>query len=522
MKPWVCSSRMDLTALAIALICASAYAQLPTTAPDSPKSVQAIVLTPEGKPAIGAQAVLVPAGHWLSVINGRSFDNDPAYQRSTADTDGRVHFPGMQSPRVLVVIDASGYAQVDPPELLHLQQIHLQAWAHIHGRVRIGNQPVANAQITANPPLEALDSVEPYSLVHTDAEGRFAMDRVPAGKLVVAQLVKWYFRGKPIAGGTMRRHVLMLRAGQSTQVSIGGTGRPVVGAVELPAQLKGNHDWGFGTAQVKAKVDVPLPMPPALRNDSLVEREKWYAHFVTTDAGKKYLSDQEDRGLAVQIYPVEMAPDGTFRIQDVPAGAYTIDIDVRGEASGDHPAGKLIAQGQADFTVPEIPGGRSNEPLRIAPVPIKMRPHHVPSVGEMAPDFSIKTLAGKPLSLLQYRGKYVLLEFWATWCGSCTAATPRLQDVYTRYGRSGRVAMISLSEDKLPYAPSEYVHKHHLTWTQGFIGPDSLTDKQYGIEWIPSFWIIGPDGRIIAKPRYDADLTAAVSAALDSTHASKP
>ncbi len=260
-------------------------------------------------------------------------------------------------------------------------------------------------------------------------------------------------------------------------------------------------------------------MPPAMRDASLVEREQWYEHFVTTDAGKKYLSDQWERMLtADKTYPVAMSPDGTFRIEDVPAGTYTVYIDVRGETSHDHPAGKVIARGQADFTVPEIPGGRSDRPLRIATVPIKVLPH-VPSVGEMAPDFSVKTLAGKPLSLSQYRGKYVLLEFWASWCASCVGATAPLEEVYRKYASSGRIVMISLSGDDLPYAPSEFVRKHHLAWAQGFIGPDSPVGKEYGIEGIPSFWIIGPDGRIIAKPYYDTNVVAAVSTALGDTHA---
>jgi peroxiredoxin len=475
--------------------------------------LSAVIVRPDGKPAAGARAVLVPAGHWVSVINRRSFDDDPAYQRSTADAEGRIHFAGMPSPGVLVVIDAAGYARVDPPELRHLREVRLQAWAHLHGRVMIGSQPTANARVTASPVRDDPYPVNAYSLVQTDAEGRFAMDRVQPGKVLIGRDFIWHFNLKAVGGTTTRRRLRMLRPGQSAEVSIGGTGRAVIGRVELPEQLKSNRGWGFGVTNVVAQL-VPPPIPPEMRNDSLIARETWYEHFVTTDVGKKYLSDQSDQMLARRIYSAEMAADGTFRIQDVSAGAYRICIDVRGNASHDHPAGEVVARGLADFIVPKIPGNPSTEPLRIGPVLIKMMPTHVPLVGEMAPDFSVKTLMGKPLSLSQYRGKYVLLEFWATWCEFCVEATPRLQDVYAKYGKSGQIVMISLSEDELPYAPSEYVHKNHLGWAQGFIGEDSQVSKQYHNELIPEFWIIGPDGRIIAKPRFDADLSAAVGRAL--------
>ncbi len=68
-------------------------------------------------------------------------------------------------------------------------------------------------------------------------------------------------------------------------------------------------------------------------------------------------------------------------------------------------------------------------------------------IGDQAPDFEIRTLSGETVRLADYRGKYVLLDFWATWCTPCLKEIPNLKAVYDKFGSSERFAMISLSLD---------------------------------------------------------------------------
>ncbi len=134
----------------------------------------------------------------------------------------------------------------------------------------------------------------------------------------------------------------------------------------------------------------------------------------------------------------------------------------------------------------------------------------------MAPPFEVKTLDGAPLRLADLRGKYVLLDFWATWCGPCVGETPFLKATYKAFGANDRFAMVSLSLDDNPAAPMDFARKNDIKWIQGFLGKwsDSKVTPMYGVEGIPSIFLIGPDGKIIARELRGDGIADAVGKAL--------
>lgn len=122
------------------------------------------------------------------------------------------------------------------------------------------------------------------------------------------------------------------------------------------------------------------------------------------------------------------------------------------------------------------------------------------AIGEIAPDFSQPDTSGKMVSLSSFRGKYVLLDFWASWCGPCRAESPFLAAAYQKYSNRN-FTVIGLSLDKKADRKlwlNAIVHDK-LYWTQLSDGSDvNPVVSLYGVKGIPQNFLIGPDGKILA------------------------
>jgi len=120
--------------------------------------------------------------------------------------------------------------------------------------------------------------------------------------------------------------------------------------------------------------------------------------------------------------------------------------------------------------------------------------------GAPFPDFNGKDLQNKPLSLANYKGKVVLVDFWATWCPPCVASVPEIQKLYNKYHSKGfEVVGISLDEEK--DALEKFVKVRKLPWPQHFDGNrfDGPMALKYGVNQAPTTYLIGRDGKIIKE-----------------------
>jgi peroxiredoxin len=131
------------------------------------------------------------------------------------------------------------------------------------------------------------------------------------------------------------------------------------------------------------------------------------------------------------------------------------------------------------------------------------------AVGKTAPDFTQNDTSGKPVSLKDFRGKYVLLDFWASWCKPCRADNPNVVKAFDTYNDKGfTVLSVSLDQPGKKDAWLTAIHKDGLTWTHvsDLQFWDNAVARLYGINAIPANLLIDPNGTIIAKDLHDGAL----------------
>lgn len=122
----------------------------------------------------------------------------------------------------------------------------------------------------------------------------------------------------------------------------------------------------------------------------------------------------------------------------------------------------------------------------------------------VAPDFTRTDLNGKSLSLHSYRGKLLLLNFWATWCGPCVTEMPRFVTWQNTYGAAGlQIVGVSMDDDSAPVKRA--YAKYHLNYPV-VMGDAQLAEHFGGVLGLPLSYLIDPDGRIVGRYQGEPDL----------------
>lgn len=119
------------------------------------------------------------------------------------------------------------------------------------------------------------------------------------------------------------------------------------------------------------------------------------------------------------------------------------------------------------------------------------------AAGVVAPDFTLNDLNGKPLALSSLKGKYVVLDFWGTWCIWCVRGIPKMKEYYNKYKGKFEILSIDCNDSQEKWKAG--VKKYELPWLHVYqpAKGDVQTTDLYAIQGFPTKILIGPDGKII-------------------------
>ncbi|WP_317171651.1 TlpA family protein disulfide reductase [Spirosoma profusum] len=125
-------------------------------------------------------------------------------------------------------------------------------------------------------------------------------------------------------------------------------------------------------------------------------------------------------------------------------------------------------------------------------------------MGKKLPTFKLLDATGKTISLTSFAGKYVLLDFWGTWCVPCIPSIPELRAIHKKYGN--RLAIISIALER-PTDREKWlkaISKYEMSWTQTaeFTSAKEGINRLYNVIEYPTLLLADPDGILLAKIKY--------------------
>ena len=186
----------------------------------------------------------------------------------------------------------------------------------------------------------------------------------------------------------------------------------------------------------------------------------------------------------------------------------------------------LLTEGEESSGVEELKtylqmdpnGGSADQAERL----MQNRPvSRQPQVVSRAPTFTAPTIEGDRLSMNDLKGKVVLLDFWATWCGPCRASLPDLKRLYQRYQNESRFVLVSVNTDHDTGKWRNFVREEGMDWTQVHDDGDHM-GRQFNVRSIPTYIIISPDGILLHRfagwgPGRGASIEAEINRALSAS-----
>ena len=363
------------------------------------------ILLPNGEPAANARVwTRADMNDGFLYCHSPNSYSDERLIKLRADADGKFNLPSIPDDEPLVVSHPDGFLETSLAELKDKSVMQLQPWGRIEGVLKVGSQPKGGSRLNLTTLLSAPSRALFVSVMTTTApDGSFVFSDVPAGEYKIWRYPAIRTGGSPGRAITEDHQMpVAVRPGETVTVQDGGSGRAVIGQAKAD-KADITVDWLNDDHKLTLKQE-PIQH---LNLEDFADSKTYMQAYRTSYA----LPEQMKVAREARTYLLEFEPDGSFRADDVPRGTYELSIQVNkpGEQREFGPLGS--PKGDLGSFVREVavPPGEGPFDLGTLIVPIKGE-----SGGKKpAPvDFTAQTPDGQPISLDQFKGKYVLLAFW--------------------------------------------------------------------------------------------------------------
>jgi peroxiredoxin len=469
--------------------------------------IAGVVRTPEGKAAVGESVYQVFAFDAFELLDGKQPDarHPHTYRTVVVDKEGKYSFPATTDPYALVIYGEAGYAILTPEEVAKSADVNLQKYARVEGTLKQGTKVVAEGIV-----MMAQYDLAPEPLNHhlvirsevkTDGAGHFVVEKVVAGQVELSRKLPHADGGWDIASDTR----VVAKAGETMRVDVGGVGRPVVGKVELPAEMRGGK---YALNNVMLLRDIPIPARPLPEEVMLMtweERAKWREAFAASEAGKAFDAQQRAAVDARGYRFGRLEADGLFRFDDVPAGAWVLTASFVSSGTSN------VAARVNEAVNVEVPGGVMDEPLDIGVATAKAVQRV--AVGAAAPDFAVTLADGSVKKLADYRGKPLVLAFWSAKVGLGEKDIAALKELAKKQREGGEFALLVINADEQQEMGRKFAEKFGLGFTAAYVGDPKQAEvaKAYEMEGYPRSFLIGETGQIVETDKL-AEISVRVGA----------
>ncbi len=374
--------------------------------------------------------------------------------RDKTNTRGLFELLPCNTPGTLLVLHETGWAQVPVDAFEPDSTITLRPWACVQGDCYASGKPTPGVTVRMEPLREDPDRAQPivWNLHTTSSEtGHYVFNKVPDLPLVLG------YSGPDFEVSHTQR--VAPEPGETVTADVG----------HAPGRVEGQAVWDAALLE---------GLPPSSEPVLLMA----------------VLDGKAEEGGYTPHYCVSADLTGAFSIENVSPAPYDLTVELHAPrppmACGN---GMLLAQATAQVTV--LDGTLTLPPLRLD------RPD-APLPGAAAPPLEAKTLVGDAFSLAAVRGKWVVLDFWASWCVPCREESRKLKGLWQQYAGDARVAFVGVAFDYDAGRAASSVKAGGYGWTQvcgeGW-GEDNPVITAFRIAAIPSIWVIDPQGTVLAR-----------------------